>query len=159
MTEVKWRSWVVRCEAVRSSASQMRGREACLRCADLATGSPGPLRPGRAVQGATAALSAQASVTPGTRKTLARLEGWLAESDFLCASIGSLFEGCLWLRPSKSGSRARLPPNPCRGRCDLKSPGHLASTRQSSRAGEGTKGGGRWTASSSTDSFHLLSRT
>lgn len=39
--------------------------------------------------------------------------GRVAEGDFMYASISSLFEGCLWLRPSKSGSHARLPPNPC----------------------------------------------
>lgn len=65
----------MRCEAVRWSASQTRGREACPRSADPATGAPGPLRPGRAVQGATAARCTLASVTPGTRETLARLKG------------------------------------------------------------------------------------
>lgn len=65
----------MRCEAVRLSASQMRGWEACLRSADPATGAPGPLRPGRAVQGATAARCTLASVTLGTRETLTILGG------------------------------------------------------------------------------------
>lgn len=109
VTKGKWRSWVVRCEAVRSSASQMRGWEACLRGADPATGAPGPLRPGRAVQGATAARCTLASVTLGTRETLTILEG-VTESDFTCASIGSLFESCLWLRPAEQ-KRFSHPPS------------------------------------------------
>lgn len=108
VTKGKWRSWVVRCEAVRSSASQMRGWEACLRSADPATGAPGPLRPGRAVQGATAARCAGLG-DPGHQGDLDNLGG-VTESDFTCASIGSLFESCLWLRPAEQ-KRFSHPPS------------------------------------------------
>ncbi|MEJ1284358.1 hypothetical protein NN561_015343 [Cricetulus griseus] len=77
MTEGKWRSWIVRCEAVRSSASQMRGREACQRSADTATGAPCPLQ-GCAVQGATAARCSLPSVTGRPERPW---RGWKGDRD------------------------------------------------------------------------------
>lgn len=98
----------MRCEAVHSSTSQMRGREACLRSADPATGVSARTRcPGCYRSPQHAGLG-----DPGDHGDLGKI-GMVAQGDFTCASIGSLFEGCLLLLPSKSGSRARLPPNLC----------------------------------------------
>lgn len=148
MTEGKWRSWVVRCEAVRWSASQTRGREACPRSADPATGAPGPLRPGRAVQGATAARCTLASVTPGTRETLARLKGWPR-----AISRVHRLAHCLRAVSGCGRAKAILAPAFLQSRAEVAVTSRAQATwPQSGRApehGEGTKKEGR-----EVDRFH-----
>lgn len=148
----------MRCEAVRCSASQLRGRESCLRKADPATGAPRfPLLLGRAVQGATAA---RCTLTLVAGRPERPWRGWKGDRDRFLR--GHRLVHCLRVDSDCGQAKTVLAPFLLQTGAEVAVTSRAQATwlqsGTASERGEGTKEGGRWAAYTPTDSFCLLCR-